>query len=198
MGAESAPNPYTCPWFMGTRGDTIGGVNYEGVVMPYGVFSLTKNRESAASGSTGPSLATRVRMRFRRAELDEALATGVDPGGEADLGLRAGQLDSHAERARIAAALVKAVGKEPMTLLPRPQRAAVRDAADEILSLALRLGDDRPVGVAGVAAAARLVDDRSGPLYRHNTGDLDRAIASAHAALDATPPVATEPAARAA
>ena len=142
--------------------------------------------------------ATRIRTRLRRAELDEALATGVDPGGGPELALRAEQLGSPAERGRIADALLKALGEEPMTLLPRPQRAAVREAADEILPLVLRLGDGRPVAIAGVAAAARLVDDRSGPLYRHNSGDLNQAIASAHAALDPTRPVASEPAARAA
>ena len=140
--------------------------------------------------------ATRIRTRLRRAELDEALATGVDPGGGPELALRAEQLGS--QRGRIADALLKALGEEPMTLLPRPQRAAVREAADEILPLVLRLGDGRPVAIAGVAAAARLVDDRSGPLYRHNSGDLNQAIASAHAALDPTRPVASEPAARAA
>ena len=145
-----------------------------------------------------PSLATRIRTRFRRAELDEALATGVDPGGSAELAVRAEQLGSPAERARIVDALVKALGEEPITLLPRPQRAVVRDAAGEILALVLRLGDDQPVAIAGMAAAARLVDDRSGPLHRHNAGDLNQAIAWAHAALDPTLPVASEPAARAA
>ena len=140
--------------------------------------------------------ATRIRTRLRRAELDEALATGVDPGGGPELALRAEQLGS--QRGRIADALLKALGVEPIRLLPRPQRAAVREAADEILPLVLRLGDGRPVAIAGVAAAARLVDDRSGPLYRHNSGDLNQAIASAHAALDPTRPVASEPAARAA
>lgn len=47
-----------------------------------------------------------------------------------------------------------------MTLRLRPQRAVVRDAADDILALVLRLRDDRSVDIAGIAAAARLVDDR--------------------------------------
>jgi hypothetical protein len=166
--------------------------------MPNGALPLTKNGEPAKSGSTDLSLATRIRMRFRRAELDEALATGVDPGGDADLGLRAEQLGSRAERARIAAALVKALGKEPMTLLPRPQRAVVRDAADDILALALRLGDDRPLGIAGVAAASRLVDDRRGPMYRDGAGDLHAAIRSAQSALEATAEPAEDLQARAA
>ena len=53
-----------------------------------------------------------------------------------------------------------------MTLRVRPQREVVRDAADDILALVLRLRDDQPVGTAGMAAAARLVDDRRSPMYR--------------------------------
>ena len=151
---------------------------------------------------TSQSLAVRIRTRLGRAELDRELANGVDPAGSAELRLRAEQLSSPRERARIANALVETLGDarrgHPMTLRVRPQRKAVRAAADEILAVVLRLRDEQPVGIPGVAKAARLVDDRSGPLYRHNAGDLDQAIASAHAALDATQPVASEPAARAA
>jgi hypothetical protein len=35
-----------------------------------------------------------------------------------------------------------------------------------------------------VAAAARLADDRRGPMYRGDAGDLHDAIRSAHSALD--------------
>ena len=73
-----------------------------------------------------------------------------------------------------------------MTLRLRPQREVVRGAADGILALVLRLRDDRPVGIVGVAAAARLVDDRKGPMYRHDAGDLHDALRSAQSALDAT------------
>ena len=154
--------------------------------MPYGVFPAPETRDYNWSGPAGPSLAIRIRTRFRRAELDKALATGVDPGGGAELALRAEQLGSPAGRARIAIALVEALGNEPMTLWPRPQRAVVRDAADAILALVLRLRDDRPVGIAGIAAAARLVDDRRGPMYRDDAGDLHDAIRSALSALEAT------------
>jgi hypothetical protein len=85
-----------------------------------------------------------------------------------------------------------------MTLRLRPQRAVVRDAADDILALVLRLRDDRPVGIAGVAAAARLVDDRKGPMYRDDAGDLHDAIRSAQSAMDATREPAREFAAQAA
>jgi hypothetical protein len=163
---------------------------YEGVVMPYGVFPVPKRRDSGKSGTTDRSVAVRIRTRFGRAGLDEALATGADPGGSAELALRAEQLSAPAERGRIANALVEAIGDarrgEPMTLRQQPQREVVRDAADDILALVLRLRDDRPVGIAGVAAAARLVDDRRGPMYRDDAGDLHDAIRSAQLALDPT------------
>jgi hypothetical protein len=179
---------------------------YEGVVMPYGVFPVPKSRDSGRSGAAGPSLAVRIRTRFGRAELDKALATGADPGGGAELALRAEQLRSPAERARIANALanalVEALGDarrgEPMTLRLRPQRAVVRDAGNDILALVLRLRDDRPVGTAGVAAAARLVDDRRSAMYRDDAGDLHDAIRSAQSAMDATREPAHEIAAQAA
>jgi len=170
--------------------------------MPYGVFPVPKSRDSGKRGTRVPSLAVRIRTRLGRAELDEALATGADPASSAERRLRAEQLRSPAERARIANGLVEALGDarrgEPMTLRVRPQRAVVRDAADDILALVLRLRDDRPVGIAGVAAAARLLDDRRGPLYRDDAGDPHDAIRSAHSAIDATRAPAVEFAAQAA
>ena len=157
--------------------------------MRYPVLPVPNSRDSG-SGTTGPSLAVRVRTRLGRAQLDSELASGSDPASGAELALRAQQLSAPAERARIANGLVEALGDarrgEPMTLRLRPQRAVVRDVADDILALVLRLRDDRPVGIAGVAAAARLVDDRKGAMYRDNAGDLHGAIRSAHSALDAT------------
>jgi hypothetical protein len=170
--------------------------------MPYGVFSVPKRRDSTNSGPSSQGLAVRIRTRLGRAELEHELANGADPAGSDELGLRAEQLSSPAGRARIANALIETLGDArrgpPMTLRARPQREAVRAAGDEILALVLRLRDEQRVGIPGVAKAARLVDDRSGPLYRHDAGDLDQAIASAHAALDATQRIASQPAARAA
>jgi hypothetical protein len=170
--------------------------------MPYGVFPVPESRDSGRSGATGPSLAVRIRTRLGRAELDSELANGADPAGSAELALRAEQLSSPAERARIANALVETLGDarrgEPMTLRVRPQREVVRDAADGILALVLRLRDDRPVGIAGVAAAARLVDDRRSAMHRDDAGDLHDAIRSAQSALDATREPAGEFAAQAA
>ena len=131
-----------------------------------------------------------------------SLRTAPSPRGSDQLALRAYQLRSPAERTRIANALVGGRGEAcrgtPMNLRVRPQRDAVRAAADELQWLVLRLRDEHPTGLAGVAKAARLVDDRSGPLYRHDAGDLDQAIASARAALEPTRRVVSEPTAWAA
>jgi hypothetical protein len=174
----------------------------KGKVMPYGVFPVPKARDSGNSRITGPSLAVRIRTRFGRAALDSELARDADPASSAELALRAEQLSSPAERARIANALVESLGDarrgEPMTLRLRPQREVVRDAADDILALVLRLRDDRPVGIAGVAAAARLIDHRRSPMYRDDAGDLHDAIRSAQVAIDGTREPAVELAARAA
>ena len=170
--------------------------------MPYGVFPAPKNRDSGESDTTGPSLAIRIRTRFGRGELDRELANGADPAGSAELALRAEQLSSPAERARIANALVESLGDarrgEPMNLRLRPQREVVRDAAGDSLALVLRLRDDQPVGTAGMATAARLVDDRRSPMYRDDAGDLHDAIRSAQSAIDGAREPAGEFAARAA
>jgi len=162
----------------------------------------SRGRDSGNSGTTGPSLAVRIRTRFGRARLDSELEHGADPAGSAELALRAEQLNAPAERMRIANAFVEGLGDarrgEPMTLRLRPQREVVRDAADDILALVLGLRDDRPAGIAGVAAAARLVDDRRSPMYRDDAGDLHDAIRSAQVAIDRTREPAGEFVARAA
>jgi hypothetical protein len=68
----------------------------------------------------------------------------------------------------------------------------VRDSADDLLGLVLRLRDDRPVDVRGAAMTARLVRDRAGPLRRPGDVDLHDAIRSAHTALDTSAPSVRE------
>jgi hypothetical protein len=135
-------------------------------------------------------LPVRIRTRVRRGRLDRQLAEGADPASSAELELRATQLRSTAERARIANSLVETLGDArggvPMTLRTRPQRAVVREAADDIDELVLRLRDERPVAPRGVAMAAGLADDRTSPMHRHDVGDLYTAVESALSELDAT------------
>ncbi len=155
--------------------------------MPNGIFPVPEFHPTPSR--SGPSLAGRVWTRLRRNHLDQELALGADPAVSAALGLRAAQLRSRNERARLANALVEAVGDarrgEPVTIRVRPQRAVVRACADDLMALVLRLRDDHPVDVRGLAMTARLVSDGASPLRRTGEVDLDHAIRSAHMALDA-------------
>ena len=157
--------------------------------MRYGVYPIVEQSESSETRPASRNLAVRIYTRLHRGDLDRQLAEGAYPASSAEVELRARQLGSTAERARIANALVEALGDarrgEPVTIRPRPQRAVVRDAADYILALVLRLRDGQPVAPQGAARAARLADDRRGPMYRHDAGDLREAVRSALSAMDA-------------
>ena len=160
--------------------------------MPYGVYPVPQQQRSIARPN-GPSLAARILIRLRgRANLDRQLAHGADPAFSPELTLRAEQLHAPTERARIANALVKAVGDarrgEPVTIRVRRQREAVRDTADDILALALRLRDGRPMPTSAVAMAAWLAGSKSSPMYREGAGDLREAIRLAHAGVDSSQP----------
>jgi hypothetical protein len=141
-------------------------------------------------------LAVRFLTRIKRPGLDAELSRGVDPAARDDLRLRAAQLRSPAERARLANALVEALGDArgpnlgAFSVRRRRQHTAIRRYADDLLALSLRLRDDRPVDVRGAAMVARLVDDRTGPLYRDGERDLHDAISAEHFALDATDEIA--------
>ena len=155
--------------------------------MPNGVFPIPAFKTVPPREST-PGLRVHARTRLQRNRLDGKLADGADPRTTPELSLRAAQLRSHAERARLANALVMAVGEsrqgDPVTIRTRPHRAEVRANADELLALAARLRDDLPVDVRGAAMAARLVSDRKGPLRSTSGGDLREAVESARHAMD--------------
>lgn len=158
--------------------------------MPNGIFPVPPfDARPHHPADTRQSLAVRVRTRWSRNRLDEELAHGADPDTAA-LSMRASQLRSPAERSRLANALAEALGDArrgtPVTLKVQPQRAEVRAAADELIALVGRLRNDQPVSVRGAAMAARLLSDRTGPLYRHGGQDLRHAIRAARVALDAT------------
>jgi len=65
----------------------------------------------------------------------------------------------------------------------RKQRAEVRESADEILALVAPLREGAPIGVRGLAMAARLVTDRKGPLYRAGGPDLREVLRATRSAL---------------
>jgi hypothetical protein len=155
--------------------------------MPNGIFPIPAFKTVPPRDPT-PGLRVRTKTRLQRNSLDGKLAHGADSRTTPELSLRAAQLRSHGERARLANALVEAVGEarqgDPVTVRPRPHRAEVRANADELLALAARLRDDLPVDVRGVAMAARLVSDRKGPLRSMSGGNLREAVEAARHAMD--------------
>jgi hypothetical protein len=127
------------------------------------------------------------RTRRRRNRLDEQIAAGVRYGDQTPLGRRAAELQTRSERARLANALVEAVGEarmgEAATIKRRPQRAEVRAGADQLLALAERLRESTPIDVRGAAMVALLVNDRRSPLRRPAEQSLSDAVVAAYAAL---------------
>lgn len=161
--------------------------------MPNGMFPFpTFDPRSSDTAGSRPSLAVRLRTWFSRNRLDEELADGVDPAASPEHSLRAAQLRSPAERTRLANALVKALGDarraKPVAIKSRPQRAELRDCADDLLALVLRLRDDRPIDIRGAAVTARLLSDGASPLYRSGGEDLRHALRAAQLALDPSMP----------
>jgi hypothetical protein len=126
-------------------------------------------------------------IRWRAADLDRLLANGADPLGSDELSLRVGQLGSPATRARLAAALRRAVamsnGQHPPLISTRLRRSVIQENEQLVLALADRLGDGESLGVAALAMAARLVADHSSPMYRAGAS-LPDALSEALSALD--------------
>jgi hypothetical protein len=158
--------------------------------MPSGIFPVPKLHPAPAR--TWPTLAVRIRARWRRNRLDEQLARGAAPAKTSELSLRAAQLRSRAERTRLANALVEAVGDArgpnlgAFTIKARRRHAEIRNYADALLALAARLRDHQPVDLRGAAMIALLVNDGASPLRRGGGQDLQREIRAARFALDAT------------
>jgi hypothetical protein len=157
--------------------------------MPSGVFPVPQFR-SAPDRSDRMSLGVRLRTRFTRNRLDAELAQAGDPSASAELMLRATQLHSPRERSRLANALIEALGRArgpnlgAFTPKGRRRDAAIRQAADEVLALAIRLRDDRSIEVEGAAMADLLVSDRSSSLHRGPAQELQAAAEAARLALE--------------
>jgi len=64
------------------------------------------------------------------------------------------------------------------------QHAEIREYADNLRALVACLRDDLPIDIQGAAMTARLVNDRSSPLYRAGDQGLGSAVLSARLALD--------------
>jgi hypothetical protein len=145
-----------------------------------------------ARRSRGPLLGgiwLRVVTRWRAHELDRQLANGTDPMLSDELSLRVGQLGSARTRVLFAHALREAVemanGHHRPLITRRLRRLEIQENQQPLLALADRLNDGEPLGIPGLAMTARLVNDRSSPLYRAGVGGLLPAtVAEALAALE--------------
>jgi hypothetical protein len=155
--------------------------------MPNGIFPVP---QFYSPPSAGPTIGLRLRTRWSQNRLDHELASGADPASSPELTLRATQLQSQAVRSRLANAIVEMLGRahEPnlgrFTVAGEQQHAEIREYADNLRALVARLRDDRPIDIQGTAMTARLVNDRSSPLYRAGDQGLGSALLSARLALD--------------
>jgi hypothetical protein len=70
------------------------------------------------------------------------------------------------------------------TVTGEQQNSEIRDYVDNLRALVARLRDDRPIDIQGAAMTARLVNDRSSPLYRAGDQGLGSAVLSVRLALD--------------
>jgi hypothetical protein len=136
-----------------------------------------------------PGLAIRIHVWTHRLSLDRELARGDNPLGSVALALRARQLVSPRTRERLAAALERLVEcakrrPAPSEIVWVPHRE-ILETRSELLGLASRLRDARPVYARGVAMISRLIHDGTGPAFTpHAGGALGRAIAAAANALE--------------
>ena len=154
--------------------------------MPDGSYPIPR-RETRRDRNRSPGLALKLRTRLRRRGLDEELAAGTDPASSPELTLRAAQLRSQAVRSRLADRLVKTLydARAPMrySLRLQPHRGEIRASADDLLTLALRLRDEGPAEVQGLALASLLLTRGKSPLDPDSGESLGEAVRSALAAL---------------
>jgi hypothetical protein len=172
--------------------------------VPNGIYPIPQFRSDPnPHGRSRPGLFARLRTRWRRDRLDQQLARGADPESSTELSLRRAQLGSGRGRSRLANALVEALGDArgpnlgAFRMQTRRRHAEIRDAADDLLALVLRLREDRPIDVRGAAMAARLLSDRGSPLHRDSGEDLQVAFRAARIGLDAADPASRDLAAAA-
>lgn len=145
-------------------------------------------------GQEQPSIWVRLRVRWKRRELDEALARGANPVTTEELALRAEQLSEPATRARLAAWYenlfrLAAGGSGPgaTTAMVVAPFDAHRVATNQpvLAALAETLRGPGPHDVRGLAMASNLLEDAKGPLYaRTRVDELEPAVRRAIAALE--------------
>lgn len=117
-----------------------------------------------------PRLHDRAVAAMHHIALDRRLAAGAITADDRDLTVRAWQITRPSERARLATRLEAILldAERPRAALSARVpvcRHEVKAARSEILRLAARLRDPRPVRPRGVARLRLLLTDGTGPLY---------------------------------
>jgi hypothetical protein len=128
----------------------------------------------------------RALARYRAFALDERLAAGSSPDGDALVAARARLLVSIARRRRLARdwGHVVRVARQP-SYGSMVCRDRVVSAEPDIRELQRSLRTQLPVPARGVAMASRLLTDATGPLYnRRNAADLGVAVRDVIRQLD--------------
>jgi hypothetical protein len=110
-----------------------------------------------------------IRARWRRPQLDAALAEGADPWSAPELMVRASRLGSLSERRKVATGLHELVALATRHRRTSPfltvRHRVVLEQREVLIALAEHLVQPAPVDVAVVAQLAVLLSDSSSPVY---------------------------------
>ena len=159
------------------------GVGYAGSIPP-----TSPSARHGPARARRPSVALRLRVRWKAPQLDAALADGADPGAREELALRAKQLTDPTHRARIARSIDRLLdlaergqGMPSINRLPF-QASRVEANRPQLMEVADRLEEEDSPPVQAVAMATLLVEDGLGPLYvqehRDRLGPAVRSVLS--------------------
>jgi hypothetical protein len=114
----------------------------------------------------------RLQVRWSQWSLDERLASGVDPGSDPALLLRARQLRSQRHRSRLATWVERLVDESDapqtagLTSKVPIVREKVAEARESLLAVAELLRHGEQLRPRGIAMVERLLTDGESPLYR--------------------------------
>jgi hypothetical protein len=135
---------------------------------------LAQGRDPYGVSVSRAGLRNRLLARARAFELDGRLAAGANPDSSALLSLRARQLESRANRRRLARGFrgrlsVSSKSPHPFDRRVPLARAEIRNCAGLIEELAERLEAPEPADPQGIARASLLLTNGNSPLYTRAT-----------------------------
>ena len=151
------------------------------------VLLLSERNHETYATPRHVGLRDRIMTRAHRFALDRALAEGASPESSPALALRAQQLLRPTVRRQLGQQIETALRdarRPPFVTRTAPIPGhAVRDSDGQLERLAMRLLDDRPLAVRGIAHVRTLLCDGTSPLY--SASDPEALRAALDAATDA-------------